>query len=181
MKRRWIWMGLRQSSNTRQAVGRLLMAITVFLFLISSELLAQVDRGNITGKVSDQTGSIIPGVKVTVVNLETGVPSETVTNDVGLYTVPNVPLGRYKVSFSMDGFKTLERTGITVTIAQTVRLDVTLELGEFSETISVTAEGRILNTDSAAKPPVLKSVRIRLGSDFSAAGASFSITAALRS
>jgi outer membrane receptor protein involved in Fe transport len=161
MKRRWISMSLRESSNTRQAVGRLLMAITVFLFLISSELLAQVDRGNITGKVSDQTGSIIPGAKVTVVNLETGVPSETVTNDVGLYTVPNVPLGRYKVLFSMDGFKTLERTGITVTIAQTVRLDVVLELGEFSETLTVTAEAGILNTENPLIGTTIQSGVIR--------------------
>jgi hypothetical protein len=126
-------------------VGRVMLASAILVFLLSAWSLGQVDRGNITGRVNDATGSVIPGVKIAVTNLDTGVQSETVTNEVGLYIVPNLPVGRYRVSFSADGFKTLERSGITLTVAQAARLDVAMEIGEFSETVTVTAEAALLN------------------------------------
>ena len=128
MKRRLISMGLRQPSNTSQAVGRLLMAITVFLFLISSELLAQVDRGNITGKVSDPTGSIIPGAKVTVVNTGNSFASATVTNAEGYYSVPYLSPGTYQLTIEAPGFKRYLRDGIILRTNESPRIDVALEV-----------------------------------------------------
>lgn len=120
-------------------------------------LMAQLDRGTISGRVTDNTGAVIPGVEVQLTNLATGVVTEAVTNDLGLYTLSNVPVGRYRVSFSLPGFKTFEQSGISVSVAQMIRLDVTLEVGEIADTITVTADAALLNTETPLVGTTLQS------------------------
>ena len=127
---------------------KFLTVIPLALYMLSLPLMAQVDRGTITGQVMDASGAVVPGAEITATNLDTRVTSVTVTNDVGLYTLSNVPIGRYEIKFSLTGFKSLSRSGITVTVAQTVRLDVTLETGQITELVTVTADASLLKTDS---------------------------------
>ncbi|HON00923.1 MAG TPA: TonB-dependent receptor, partial [Acidobacteriota bacterium] len=111
-------------------------------------LWGQADRATISGTVTDPTGGVLPGVEVVATNLATGVQTRTITNEVGNYSLVNIPIGTYAISFSLPGFKTYERTDFTVTTAQRARLDVTLEVGELTETVTVSANSQLIDTDS---------------------------------
>jgi hypothetical protein len=74
--------------------------------LMAGFLWAQADRGAISGTVTDPSRAIIPGVQVTATNVDTKVQTTTTTNEVGLYTVLNLPIGKYSVTFMKQGFKT---------------------------------------------------------------------------
>jgi hypothetical protein len=102
--------------------------------------MGQMDRGRIQGLVLDSNGAAVPGAQVFLENGETRVHWEAVVNDSGFYTIPNVPTGPYKISVSKPGFKTAEKAGIRVEVAQMIRIDVVLEPGPINETIVVTSE-----------------------------------------
>ena len=120
-----------------------LLAPFLFVGLLWAQ---QTDRGTITGTLTDESGAVVPGVAVTAVNTATGVATSATTNDVGLYTILNQPVGGYSVSFTKQGFKGLVRDGITVSVAQVVRLDAVLQVGAMTESVTVTAEASILQT-----------------------------------
>src|SRR5436853_747887 len=84
-------------------------------------LLAQSDRGTISGTVRDTTGAVIPGAKVTATNTATNVVNSSVTNEVGEFTVPNVQVGTYTVEATKEGFRPSEIKGLTVNAATNVR------------------------------------------------------------
>lgn len=125
--------------------------------LFTGFLCAQSDRGSITGTVTDASGGVIPGAQVTATNLATDVQTSATTNDVGLYSILNLPVGRYSVKFTRQGFKTLERSGITVAISQVVNLDVALDVGAVSESVTVTGEASILQTRQTELSTTMKS------------------------
>lgn len=116
--------------------------------LIAGLLWAQSDRGTITGTVTDASGAVIPGVEVTATNVETGIKTTATSNHVGLYSILNLPVGRYAVSFNKQGFKMLERPAITLAVAQVAQLDVKLEVGATSETVTVTDDAPMLQTQT---------------------------------
>jgi hypothetical protein len=128
----------------------LMLSVTGFLF-------GQADRGTITGLVTDPSGAAMAGVQVVVTNVETGVRNEATTNDAGAYTLPNIPIGLYKVEFEKAGFKKFERAGLTVTVAQKLRLDVAMEVGDVKELVTVTAEAPLLNTENTIVGNTLQS------------------------
>jgi len=136
---------------------RLLILAPLVILLLSLPMAAQVDRGTITGKVLDQSGAVVPGADIIATNTETGVVTKTLSNDVGLYTLSNIPIGKYEIRFALTGFKTFSRTGIEVTVAQTVRLDVTLETGQITETVTVSADATLLKTDTPMVSTTLQS------------------------
>src|SRR5262245_1478869 len=112
-------------------------------------LWAQTDRATITGTVTDPAGALIPGVTVTATNVGTGVRTNTVTNETGIYSLLNLPIGSYSVTFSKDGFKKLDRAGVSLAIAQVVKLDVSLAVGLAGETVTVESEASPLATETA--------------------------------
>jgi hypothetical protein len=120
----------------------------VALLMLAFAAWAQQDRGAFTGTVSDQSGSLVPGVKVTVVNTETNATYETVTNEVGQYRVPNLPIGTYRLTFESTGFKSHVREGVTLNIAAVTRIDAQMQVGATSESIEVTAEAPLLQTET---------------------------------
>lgn len=124
--------------------------VPILLVLILAGGLAwgQADRANILGTVTDATGALLPGVEIVATNLQTGVQTRGLTNDVGNYSLINLPIGSYQVSFALPGFKTFERTNFTVTTGQRARLDVTLEIGELSETITISANSALIQSES---------------------------------
>lgn len=113
-------------------------------------LLAQSDRGTITGTVSDTSGSLIPNVAVTAVNPETGTEFKTQTTDTGNYTIPSVPAGVYNISVEIAGFRRYEQQGVRVQVAQVSRVDVAMQVGTTTESIVVTADAPLLRTENAA-------------------------------
>lgn len=118
------------------------------LFLVPVLVWAQSDRGSIVGTVTDASGAVVPGARVTATHVNTKVQTTTTTNEVGLYSILNLPIGNYTVSFIKQGFKTLDRDGITVAVAQVVKLDATMEVGAVAETITVTEAAPLLESQS---------------------------------
>src|SRR5215510_6730345 len=119
------------------------------LLLASLSAFAQSDRGTITGTVSDPTSAVIPGANITAINVETSARYETVSTETGNYTLTQLPSGTYQLSAELPGFKKYVRQGITVLVAQTLRLDVTLEVGSNNESVTVTENAPLLRTESS--------------------------------
>src|ERR1700744_4626002 len=113
--------------------------ITLGLILAAASLFAQGDRGTITGTVADSTGAAVANASIVAKNIETGASYQTASTTTGNYTLSELPAGSYELSATVAGFKKYVRTGITVLVAQTLRIDVTLEIGEVSESVTVQA------------------------------------------
>ncbi|RPJ81012.1 MAG: carboxypeptidase regulatory-like domain-containing protein, partial [Acidobacteria bacterium] len=142
------------------AAQRRILFILFVVSLLALPVLGQVDRATVNGRVTDATGGVVPGVEVIATNQNTGVQTTSVTNDLGLYTLSNLPIGSYSIKFSLTGFKTMERTGIGLVIAQVARVDVVLETGEISETVTVSANAELINKDNALVSTVMQSETI---------------------
>ena len=112
-------------------------------------LLAQSDRGTITGTVTDSQGAVIPNARIVVTNGQTAAESVTVTTATGNYTVPQLPAGPYLMTVEVNGFKKYDQKNIVVQSAQTERIDVVMQIGSSSETVTVTAEAPLLKTENA--------------------------------
>jgi hypothetical protein len=106
------------------------------------------NTGEIKGTVQDATGAAVVGVTVTITNTLTGVSIVSATNSAGIYDVPAVPVGVYKVTFSKAGFRRFVREGITLEI-QTLAVDGTLQVGASSEQVVVTGEAPLVETETS--------------------------------
>lgn len=104
---------------------------------------AQAANGNIEGIVRDTTGAALPGVTVTVTNMDTGTARTSITNDQGVYRAILLPLGRYRVVAELQGFKTFEQQGLTLSAGQTALINIELSVGSVSETVTVTSESPV--------------------------------------
>jgi hypothetical protein len=107
---------------------------------------SQATNGSIEGTITDGSGAVLPGVTVTVTNVETGAARVVVTNENGLFRAPLLPLGTYKVTAELQGFKRFEKTGITLSVGATAVVNAQLSVGQVSETINVTGDSPALNT-----------------------------------
>ena len=117
------------------------------LFLATS-VFAQTERGTIRGTVVDTSGAAVAGATVVATNDETGVRTETVTTLAGVYQVPQVRPGTYTVEAEFSGFKKFVRENVRVATAAIVPLDLTLEVGEVTESVTVSAAAINLKTES---------------------------------
>ena len=114
----------------------------------------------VTGRVTDPSGAIVPGTTVTITNVGTSVARTVTTNSDGYYTVPLLPPGAYRADVGQSGFKSIARTGITLEVDQRATLDFTLEVGAVSERIEVAAAVVQLNTVEASQGQVIENQRI---------------------
>ncbi|GGA62881.1 hypothetical protein GCM10011507_13110 [Edaphobacter acidisoli] len=110
---------------------------------------AQLDRGTISGVVTDPSGSVIAGARATATNTATGTQSSTFTTGSGAYTIPALPAGDYSITVIAPGFKKFIRKGITVSVGQTASVDMQLALGQATATVTVTSNAPLLQTESA--------------------------------
>ncbi len=116
--------------------------------LFSFAVFAQSDRGTITGTVTDTTGAVIANAQIEAKQVDTGSLFPTTSTGTGNYTLTQLPVGPYEISVTVAGFKKFVRSGITVQVAQTLRVDIPLEVGAASESVTVSAEGSLLKTES---------------------------------
>src|SRR5579871_2672347 len=121
--------------------------MSVSLFFISITAFAQSDRGTITGTIFDPAGAVVAGVPVEVRNVETGAQYEVGSSATGNYVV-QVPAGSYELSVAAAGFKKYVRQNIAVPVAQTLRIDVTLDVGAATESVTVSEAAPLLKTES---------------------------------
>ena len=119
------------------------------LFLLTGVLVAQSDRASITGTVRDPSGAVVPAVQVTAVNVGTSLRNTATTNDLGFYTITNLAIGQYTLTFSRDGFRKYDQKGIVLNVRQVAQIDATLPIGATAETIEVTANASALQTQTA--------------------------------
>jgi hypothetical protein len=124
------------------------LVCTCVLFLITSTVfvLAQTTNGGIQGAVTDPSGATIGGAQITGRNLDTGLTISTVTSNAGLYSLANLPPGRYTVTVEAPNLKKYSREGVTVQTDATVALDVQMQLGAVSDSVTVAADASQLET-----------------------------------
>jgi hypothetical protein len=121
-----------------------------FLLLSATvSLHAQTTNGSIEGSVADPSGGAVAGASVTARNLDTGLTQTTTTTDAGLYSLPNLPPGRYSVTVEAPNLKKYSREGVTVTTGTAVALDIRMQLGAVSESITVSADASQLQATTS--------------------------------
>src|SRR2546425_2613198 len=147
-----------RSEQTRRFLSCCLLTL-IGLGLIVASANAQEFRGSITGRVTDPSGAAVPGAQVTVTNTATNVAASVTTNDAGVSTALYLAPGRYTVAVEKQGFKKLLRT-IEVRVSDKLTLDLPLEVGSVSESVTVTADAPVLETASATAGQVIDRRRI---------------------
>ena len=121
--------------------------LTLGFFLLAAVAFAQSDRGAITGTISDPAGAVVSGAAIEVRNMETGAVYQVGSSATGNYVVA-LPTGTYELSVMAAGFKKYARENLTVPVAQTLRIDVVLEVGAATESITVSEAAPLLKTES---------------------------------
>src|ERR1051326_8823333 len=133
-----------------------IMAIALF----TGTLAAQSFRGTILGTARDATGAAIPGVNVTVTNTGTNISRSVVSNESGDYVFVEMNVGSYSVTGELPGFKTVVMTGLQLDVDQRLRADLTLQVGEISDKVEVTAELQLVASDRASVGTVVENRRM---------------------
>ena len=139
---------------------RLPVVDIVILFVAVTGLFAQEYRATLLGRVLDSSGAAVPAARVTATNTATGVRSATDTNAEGNYTISYLQPGSYSLRVEGKGFKAFERGSIELRIGERIRIDVPLELGALTETVTVTAETPLLDLASASAGQVIDATRV---------------------
>lgn len=134
---------------------RILRVAAVVFGVAAAGFAQSTNSSDLRGTVTDSTGAIIPGVKVTILNTETGVTTELATNGSGIYDAVSIRTGTYRVTFSKEGFATLVRDGITLDVG-VLSLDAQLTVGTAQQAIEVTAEATVLKTETGEQSETLR-------------------------
>jgi hypothetical protein len=138
-----------------------LVRTVVALFLVTAlSAFSQEFRSTVTGAIKDPQGAGIGGAAIVATQTDTSAKFRTVSESDGQYTLPFLPPGSYSLSVSANGFKSYDRTGIQVSANERVSLDVSLEIGQTSETVNVTAEVTGLEMSSASSGQVITTNQI---------------------
>jgi hypothetical protein len=122
------------------------MVLALFALLVAASAYAQRTSATVRGTVRDSTQAVLPGATVTVVNTDTGLTRATVTNSVGAYAVPELPIGRYRITAELQGFKTATRTDVILKVADDLGLDFELAAGQLSEVVTVAGVSPVVRT-----------------------------------
>lgn len=124
--------------------------VVFLLFLAGICAHAQVSRGTITGRVTDPSGAVVPGAQINAVQVSTGSTYTTQSDKEGLYTVPFLAPGTYQVNATCSGFKSFTRGGVIINANENVGVAITLEIGQQTETVTVSADSPLIETVSAS-------------------------------
>ena len=146
----------------RRCICSIVAGLVVGLFLLPSSAPAQITLGRVTGRVVDSSGGVIPGATVILISETRGTKSApVVTNETGDYVFPNVPIDTYTVEVTVPQFKTTRRTGIVITGGDIVGVPpLTLVPGGTSETVTVTAEAALVQTQSGERSFAVTTLQI---------------------
>jgi outer membrane receptor protein involved in Fe transport len=123
-------------------------------------LWGQSPQGTITGIIADAQGARVPGVEVVATQVATNLTYKGSSSEDGTYVIPALPVGRYTVTATAAGFKTFKREDIQLEVSQRLRLDITLEVGQLSETITVSGEVSRVRTEESSLGTVVERRRI---------------------
>src|SRR6201993_3543886 len=129
--------------------------LVVCFALSTFSLFAQSPNGNINGLVSDPSSAAVVGAEIVAVNDVTGVQYTSRTNNEGIYVLPNLPPGPYRVQVSKIGFKTLIKPDITLNVQDSLSINFTLLVGAFHEIVTVQGGAPLVNTENATVSTVV--------------------------
>jgi hypothetical protein len=130
-----------------QKVVRLALLVALGFGLAPAAVIAQSASGaDLEGTIRDDTGAALPGVTIVATNVDTGVQRTTFSNADGRYRLPALPVGPYTLTVSLEGFATVERTGLILQIGQVATIDLVLPLAGLEETVTVTQAAPIVET-----------------------------------
>ena len=134
---------------------RLCIVLVFSLVTLTSAAFAQITSATITGTIKDETGGLLPGVDVTVSNVQTGLKRSVVTDGNGYFTVPGLAPGTYEARATLQGFATAVQSGIVLEVAQQAALNLVLKVGTASETITVSGEAPLIDLRTSALSAVV--------------------------
>ncbi|MDA2923702.1 carboxypeptidase regulatory-like domain-containing protein [Acidobacteria bacterium AH-259-L09] len=129
-------------------------------FILAVPAFGQGTEGSISGTVRDATGAVIPGVEVTVTRLETGTMRTVISDDAGRYVASALSIGSYEISAQLAGFKRFVETAIELNVADRLRIDVTLEVGEVTEVVTVESGAIQIQTETSELSDVIEGEQI---------------------
>lgn len=131
------------------------------ILLLASLAQAQSFKATLVGQITDPSGATVPGAAVTVIEESTGRVQSAKTNEEGNFTIPELPPGRYKLTVEAPGFRTITQTGLVLETDQTRRVNLTLQLGAPTETVTVQAEVPVVATDTSSKGEVITQTQVQ--------------------
>src|SRR5262245_893005 len=137
----------------------LLVGALAFL-LITTSASAQLSTAQLSGRITDESGAVLPGVTVTATQTDTGLTRSATTDASGTYVMPNLPTGPYRLEAMLQGFRTYAQTGIVLQVAATPTINVVLAIGNVAENVSVEAAAPIVDVQSAGISDVIDNERI---------------------
>ena len=129
---------------------KLLLPCVITLLLFASEVAGQTTFGSITGTVVDPTGAVIPGASVAVISEGTGLERKVVTSAGGVFNVPNLEVGNYRVIVSASGFARYERSGLILSSNQSLNIDAELELATTATLTEVRDAAPAISTETSS-------------------------------
>ncbi|HEV2522431.1 MAG TPA: TonB-dependent receptor [Candidatus Acidoferrales bacterium] len=153
-------MSVRALSEKTKVVLSLLLVL-VLSMAVARRANAQVAGATLTGTVTDTSGAILPNAQVTITDVATGVTRIVTSNAAGLYIAPNLLPGTYEVKVAATGFKTQLQKGITLTVGAEQLLDITMQVGQMSQTVEVTTEAPTVELTSSELGATVSSTTVR--------------------
>ena len=139
---------MKPSSNPLSV--RVILAVAIVIALLPLHLFGQVESGKVVGTVRDASAAAVAGASVTVINTETNVARKTSSDSTGDYVVSELKPGIYTVSVEQEGFKKAVQAPFKLDVNQVVRVDITLAVGSFHETVTVTAAEPLVDSQTSS-------------------------------
>ncbi|MGH9453237.1 MAG: carboxypeptidase-like regulatory domain-containing protein, partial [Terriglobia bacterium] len=153
-------------SKSRSA--SIVLGLLMTAFLVAPSAPAQQSLGSITGTVTDSSGAVVPDVKVTIANVQTGLLQTATTSSAGSYSVFDLPIGTYTVTFSKEGFSTRTNSQVLLQSNRTTTLDASLQPGTVTTTVTVTSTPLLNKVDTTngyvLGPSVIQAIPLGTGS-----------------
>lgn len=148
---------------TKSALGLLTRtaALSLFVCTLLAPAAAQENRATIVGAITDAQGATIPNATIKATNVETNTVTTTTSNESGLYTLPFLPVGAYQISVTAAGMKTAVRAGVELRVGDRIQLDIALEVGQVSETVTINSGAQLLETATASRGQVIDEAKVR--------------------
>jgi hypothetical protein len=137
-----------------------LRQVSICLLLLTAAVFGQSDRGTITGTIGDPAGAVVASAPIEARNTETGAVFQAASSATGNYTLAQLPTGTYEISVSVPGFKKYLHQNVTVEVAQTVRVDIALEVGSATESVTVSEQSSLLKTESGEMSTSIQAQRM---------------------
>jgi hypothetical protein len=138
-----------KKTRTRLLSGRQFVCANILLLMTVTVVFGQAITGRLVGTIQDSRQASVPNARVTITNQATGIATELQTDSQGNYIAPSLSSGEYKVMVAATGFRQAVATNIAVSVAQTTRLDITMEVGNVQETVEITATATLVQSTTS--------------------------------